>query len=134
MVCLQETKCVVLNDFNVIQLLDSGFDYFCLSSTSMSTYSASARMRHQVDGKELWLAVVYGPSRDSYKPAFLDELQELAPFRSGPWLLTGDLNLIYCAAHKNNDNLNRRLMGQFRRLLNDTCLREPFEWKIVHLE
>jgi hypothetical protein len=80
-------------------------------------------MRHQVDGKKWWLTVVYGPSNDVDKPTFLIELQDLAAFRLGPWLLTGDFNLIYRMADKNNENLNRRLMGQFHRLLNDTCLR-----------
>jgi hypothetical protein len=77
-------------------------------------------MRHQVDGKKWWLTVVYGPSNDVDKPTFLIELQDLAAFRLGPWLLTGDFNLIYRMADKNNENLNRRLMGQFHRLLNDT--------------
>jgi hypothetical protein len=81
-------------------------------------------MCHQADDKEWWLIVVYGPSNDVDKPAFLDEVWDLVAFRLGLWLLTGDFNLMYHTADKNNGNLNRRLMGQFRWLLNDTCLRE----------
>jgi hypothetical protein len=36
--------------------------------------------------------------------------------------------MIYQAADKNNSKLNRRLMGQFYRFLNDTALRE------IHLQ
>jgi hypothetical protein len=37
----------------------------------------------------------------------------------GPWLIAGDFNLIYKAEDKNNQRLNRRLMGKFRQLLQD---------------
>lgn len=44
-------------------------------------------------------------------------------WRSGlsplPWLVIGDFNLIYQACDKNNLNLNRCLMGKFRRTLDD---------------
>jgi hypothetical protein len=42
----------------------------------------------------------------------------------GPWIIGGDFNLIYQAGDKNNDNLNRAMMGRFRRLLNDLQLKE----------
>jgi hypothetical protein len=34
--------------------------------------------------------------------------------------------LIYWAADKNNDNLNRRMLGRFRRFLNDCELKEIY--------
>jgi hypothetical protein len=45
-------------------------------------------------------------------------------FCSCPWLLNDDFNLIYRGEDKNNDMLNQCLMGQFRRFLNEACLRE----------
>lgn len=42
----------------------------------------------------------------------------------GPWLIAGDFNMIYCAADKNNHNLNRAMMGRFRRALNSMELKE----------
>uniref|UniRef100_A0A0A9FUY6 Endonuclease/exonuclease/phosphatase domain-containing protein n=1 Tax=Arundo donax TaxID=35708 RepID=A0A0A9FUY6_ARUDO len=42
----------------------------------------------------------------------------------GPWILGGDFNLIYQAADKNNDNLNRAMMGRFRRFLDDMDIKE----------
>jgi hypothetical protein len=39
-------------------------------------------------------------------------------------MLAGDFNMIYCAEDKNNDNVNRALMGRFRRLVNDLELKE----------
>jgi hypothetical protein len=50
---------------------------------------------------------IYGPSRDHDKREFLAELEELCHLYSGPWLLTGDFNLIYCAGDKSNDHLDR---------------------------
>jgi hypothetical protein len=40
-------------------------------------------------------------------------------------MLCGDFNLIYQAADKNNGRLSRRMMGRFRRFLNDLELLEP---------
>jgi hypothetical protein len=38
-----------------------------------------------------------------------------------PW---GDFNLIYNDEDKNNTNLNRAMMGKFRRLINDLSIKE----------
>lgn len=43
---------------------------------------------------------------------------------SGPWAVVGDFNLIYQDQDKNNTNLNRRMMGRFRRVINDLALHE----------
>jgi hypothetical protein len=75
-----------------------------------------------------WLMSIYGPANDDLKPAFLQELSELCPLRSGSWLLTGDFNMIYRVADKNNEHLNLRQMGRFRHFLNDASLKE------LHLE
>jgi hypothetical protein len=56
--------------------------------------------------------------------AFLHELRDLRPSLSGPWAIFGDFNLIYQAANKSNGRLSRRMMGRFRRLLNDLELSE----------
>jgi hypothetical protein len=81
-------------------------------SISSRSFSLSACMRQ--------ITVVYGPTRDNDKQAFIAELHELRTLRLGSWLLTGDFNLIYRAEDKNNMRLDRRLMGQFRRFLCNT--------------
>jgi hypothetical protein len=65
------------------------------------------------DGTKWWLMVVFGPARDHEKQVFLAELHELRTLRLGPWLPTGDFNLIYRVGDKNNTRLDCRLMGQF---------------------
>jgi hypothetical protein len=67
---------------------------------------------------------VYGPSTDVDKPDFLGELHYLRSLRSDPWLLADDFNMIYRAGDKNNSNLNRRRMSQFRRFINAASLKE----------
>ena len=42
----------------------------------------------------------------------------------GPWTVLGDFNLITSEEDKNNGNLNRAMMGRFRRLINDLELKE----------
>jgi hypothetical protein len=144
LVCLQETKLHIINDYNVMQILSSGFDYSYLPtndtrggilvtwhsatwtvlSTSSLAYSLSIRIAHHQTRQEWWLTTVYGPARDYDKPDWLDELHALRLIRTRAWLLTRDFILIYQAADKNNGNLNRRQMGQFRRFLSESALKE----------
>jgi hypothetical protein len=72
--------------------------------------------------------MVYGTVTDAGKPDFLAELHRLRQVSAGPWLLYGYFNMIYRAEDKNNPRLNRRLMGQFRRFLNDVVHKE------IHLQ
>jgi hypothetical protein len=44
--------------------------------------------------------------------------------RTDKWLLLNDFNLILQASDKNNNNLNRRLMGEFRDVVRDLELKE----------
>jgi hypothetical protein len=86
------------------------------------------RLHYLPSSVDWWLTSIYGPANDDLKPAFLQELSELCPLRSGLWLLTGDFNMIYRVAYKNNEHLNLRQMGRFRHFLNDASLKE------LHLE
>jgi hypothetical protein len=51
----------------------------------------------------------------------------IKPPPATPWIVLGDLNHIHAVQDKNNHNLNRRLMGIFRHIL-DTC--ELFEFAL----
>ncbi|CAM0947913.1 unnamed protein product [Alopecurus aequalis] len=64
------------------------------------------------------------PIKDELEPNFLDELRALRAAIVGPWAVTGDFNLILEAADKNSTLINKRLMGRFRRVVNDLELKE----------
>lgn len=66
----------------------------------------------------------YGLADDRRKEEFLQEMISSKPPAGTPWLIMGDFNLIYKASDKNNLNLNRRLMGKFRAVLDDCELME----------
>jgi exonuclease III len=76
------------------------------------------------DGEPWWLTCVYGPQGDEDKINFLQELRSVRSHCQGPWVVAGDFNLIYKEEDKNNANLNRAMMGRFRRTLNDLALME----------
>jgi hypothetical protein len=136
--CVQETKLAVLNDFDVIQCLGPGFDYFFLPAVQtrggilLEWRSDTGRLRtlpcalsqSRLGCNRSMARVrpggsrVYGPSTGNLKQAFLEELHELSQVCVGAWLLTDDFNMIYRVEDKNNDRLNRRPMGQFRSFLN----------------
>ena len=67
---------------------------------------------------------MYGPNDDCLKDEFLAEMAATAPPLSEPWVLSGDFNMIYEACDKNNPNINRRIIGKFRRALDSSFLRE----------
>jgi exonuclease III len=70
------------------------------------------------------ITVVYGPQGDVAKLQFLQKLRDIHPPRHDRWLILGDFNLIYQAEDKNNSNLNRRLMGSFKAVIDDLGLKE----------
>lgn len=144
LICLQETKMSVIDDPIVTDLMGSSFNYFYLPATGMSggillawrinIWSGSHRTRHDhsltvkltllTDGVTTWCTTVYEPPSDADKIQFLDEMRSIRTHRLGAWMLCGDFNLIYNAEDKNNDCLHRRMMGRFRRFLNDLELKE----------
>lgn len=64
---------------------------------------------------EWWLTVVYGPQDDGAKVLFLEELEAVRDACAGPWMLTGDFNLILNEADKNNECIDRANLRRFRR-------------------
>lgn len=122
-------------------LMGTSFDYVCLSSVGASggivvawrhdvwLVSSQTCRSHSVSARVASarsLTAVYGPVDDNLKPAFLDELHAVRAAGQDPLLVCGDFNLIYQAADKSNDRLNRRSMRRFRRALDDTQLDELY--------
>ena len=75
-----------------------------------------------------WLTVVYGLQAQEGKLLFLQELRDIRDLHPGAhaWVVPGDFNLILDVADKSNDNINRRMMGWFRRVLGDLDLKELY--------
>jgi endonuclease/exonuclease/phosphatase family metal-dependent hydrolase len=67
---------------------------------------------------------VYGPQDDGDKIVFLQELRRIKTLVLPEWSIIGDFNLIKNAAEKSNSNLDLRMMGRFRRTIEDLELKE----------
>ena len=98
-----------------VQLSNFAFDSF-----SLSGYVAPR------EGSPWWLSVVYGPQEDHLKIQFLQELSDRRALCPGPWLVIGDFNMILHARDENNMWLDRRMMGKFKRFVDDNALKEMF--------
>jgi hypothetical protein len=92
--------------------------------TRVDTYSVSVLFSEQ-EGCNWWFTGVYGPQGDDEKALFLQELRDIRALCNGPSLVAGDLNLIYQAADKNSANIDRAMMGRFRRFLDDMEVKIP---------
>ncbi|XP_073360100.1 uncharacterized protein [Aegilops tauschii subsp. strangulata] len=99
------------------QLLD-------LATHAIGAFSITAKVTVIQSNCSFWLTTVYGPVNDALKDSFLAELVQVAPPARRPWLINGDFNIIYEARDKSNQNLNRRIMGQFRRAIDTAGLKE----------
>jgi hypothetical protein len=67
---------------------------------------------------------VYRLQGNDEKILFLQELRDIRLACTGPWMLTGDFNLIYKSEDRNHSNYNRAMMGRFRRIIDDLALKE----------
>jgi exonuclease III len=144
-VCLQETKMADVSREVILSMLGSDFDnnYIFLPAvgasggilvawrSSLGAVGASRCDSHCVSvqfrsphGTDWWLTCVYGPQDNQEKIQFLQELRDLRDKCRGPWMVAGDFNLIYKDEDMNNTNLNRAMMGRFRRWINDMVVTE----------
>jgi exonuclease III len=132
-VCLQETKMDDLSHYTVLRLFGPGFGNFrflpsvgacggvliachdrvvCLGNFRVGSHSLSVQFNPD-EGTPWWLTCVYGPQGQRPKSIFLQELRDVCNHCQGPWLIGGDFNLICCEADKNNQNIDRAMMGRF---------------------
>nr|XP_020157529.1 uncharacterized protein LOC109742844 [Aegilops tauschii subsp. strangulata] len=96
---------------------------FRVDNISTDTYGLTGLV-HNKDGFEWWITVVYGPQGDELKMEFLGELRTRRAVFPGSWMLLGDFNMILRASEKNNANLNRRVMQEFRSFVDELELKE----------
>jgi exonuclease III len=95
-----------------------------MSNVHLGTHLISANVSIRSCGTSFKLTTVYGPTDHAEKEAFLAEVIAAKPSDDSKWLMIGDFNLIYQAEDKNNNNLDFRLMGLFRRALTSCHLKE----------
>jgi hypothetical protein len=143
-VCASESKLETISHYVVSESFGPQFDEFAflsaigtaggivvawcsedvhVLSSRVDGFSVSIQLETST-GEPWWLTSVYGPTVEALKPAFLAELRTFRAAVGGPWAITGDFNLILDARDKNNANLNRRSMANFRALVNDLELKE----------
>jgi exonuclease III len=140
-VCLQETKIEDMTRSLVVELLGPRFgDNFialpadgtrggvlvaCTADYQITKenllfnccYSITATILHRSDLTTWSMTAVYGPQEDGLKQDFMQEIRHIKGMVQDRWVLLGDFNLISSADDKNNPNVNFRLMGQFRDLI-----------------
>ena len=132
-VCLQETKLAHVSERDVASFLGSDFFEFVFLPAQQTrggiliawrdgSFSVEHHLIHRYsvsvllnssNGAPWWLTGVYGPQRDDDKLSFLAELRDVRSRCPGPWMIAGDFNMIYSSEDKNNDNVNRAMMGRF---------------------
>jgi exonuclease III len=146
LVCFQETKLDVIDDFTVMQCLGPSFDGYAylpalgtrggillawdktqidISNISLDSYAITGEVRTRDDNR-WWITTVYGPQTVEEKIAFLTELSERRTLCPGPWMVIGDFNMILYASEKNNDNLDRTMMARFRSLVQELELKDLY--------
>ncbi|KAM0868748.1 hypothetical protein ACQ4PT_041095 [Festuca glaucescens] len=142
-ICLQETKIEVMTKEHVVEMLGPHFgeNYLCLPAvgtrggvliactedfkiipepaTAAARYSVTGTIIHCEDNSSWAISGVYGPKEEELKVEFMQEPRWIRPLVQDKWMIVGDFNLICRAEDKSNVNINLRLMGQFRALIQD---------------
>lgn len=140
-VCLQETKMEDVSRRQVLSMLGSEFDnnFLVLPSAGASggifvawRAKLGAIGASRVD--RFCASVQFCPTNGIpwWLTALKEMMRKLSSCRNyviraqciGPWALAGDFNLIYKADDKNNSNINRAMMGRFRKFINDSAIKE----------
>jgi len=106
----------------IIMAVDN--EHYRISRKEVGVHTVTATVQAIFGGEEWSITVVYGPQEDQEKLQFLGELTWISHDVLEKWLIIGDFNMILQARDKSNDNLNRRLMGAFRDLVQDLQLKE----------
>jgi mannosylglycoprotein endo-beta-mannosidase len=83
------------------------------------TYSITGNILDRADLSSWAITGVYGPQEDDLKREFMQEVRQVRNLVQDRWMVLGDFNLISSATDKSNSNINLRLMGQFRDLIQD---------------
>lgn len=139
--CLQESKLSEISSFKAKTFLPRNLvDSFIFNSASGSRggivttwdpsslslaswishrYSLTSVFNSTTSDHQISVTNVYGPAdhRDSW--AFLDDLLELIPLISGPWIITGDFNLVRSAEDKSNGIISPNLTSAFNAAIHD---------------
>ncbi|KAG2577768.1 hypothetical protein PVAP13_6NG174203, partial [Panicum virgatum] len=137
-ICLQETKLSDLKCFKTHSFLPPHFtnsiqyvraagsrggiltawdtNLFTLDSFISRRHTLTTALSAAASDQRLTVTNVYAPADHHDSKNFLEDLLELQPQIFGPWILTGDFNLIRCAADKSTGNLDNSLCSLF----NDT--------------
>ena len=142
-VCLQEMKIELMSRSLVVELLGPRFgdNFICLPASgtrggiliactqdfsisvnpllSSVRFSVTGTIVHRTDNSSWSITGVYGPQEDVLKCEFMQELRSIQNSVQEKWMVLGDFNLISSVQDKSNTNVNLRLMGQFRALVND---------------
>jgi exonuclease III len=105
-------------------LLAVNEDFFDLSNIELTANMITAAITMRADGIQWKITVVYSPQGDAAKLQFLQDLKSIPPPMHNRWLILGDFNLIYQEQDKNNSNLNQRLMGTFKAVIDHLRLKE----------
>lgn len=140
-VCFQETKINLFYSGLILETLGPDFDdyvYLPADGTRCGILLAwqddryhRSHIHHQRpvgQGHRRQCCAMVDPQEDANKIPFLQDLRDLHVDCPGPWMIYGDFNLIYRDEEKKNDHLDRRMMGRFRRCINDLA-----RWQVPSL-
>nr|TKW39904.1 hypothetical protein SEVIR_1G210300v2 [Setaria viridis] len=92
--------------------------------SSRKSARIASKGKNDMTMEEQATALLMKKCGDSDKIQFIQEIRQIKQGITNKWLLLEDFNMILTVEDNSNGNLNRRLMGEFRKLVNDLELKE----------
>ncbi|XP_078156078.1 uncharacterized protein LOC144551855 [Carex rostrata] len=143
LVCFQETKIDDMNYNIVREVCGRKFDKyksldatgtrggiliawssrkFTITDMNTRVYTISVFLKFNKSGESFCFTGIYGPANRSMRHLFFEEMKEVKPTSTLPWLLCGDFNNTLPGNERNNPNADWRGSVRFARLLTDMGL------------
>ncbi|XP_073362178.1 uncharacterized protein [Aegilops tauschii subsp. strangulata] len=101
-------------------------DVVAISHPTIGTHFINALVSPRDGSPHWWITGVYAPQDEAAKIMFLSDLHDMRATCNGPWLLSGDFNMIISPEDKNNGNLHHTSMRRFRHFIADEELRDIY--------
>lgn len=93
-----------------------------LTQLQQKWFTLTATFRDNSDGSQIMFTAVYGPTQQTLRQAFYDELREAKPTGTMPWAIGGDFNVTATPQDRNVMDSSRRETLSFAALISELGL------------
>jgi exonuclease III len=97
---------------------------FKCCNTIVKSRSLTVHLHSEISEFHLWATNVYGPTADSERDEFFDDIRQLQPFIDGPWIIAGDFNTVRSGEDRSTGRATLSETSRFNEVIRDLQVQE----------